>query len=830
MFINNLNKTALINDGAEISYSELFDNIDRFSALLNISAGDKVAIYSENRAEWIYSFYAVWNRGGICIPVDFLSTPEEVAHILQDSSASVVFTSQKNLPQLNEAVALCSGQLNIIVYDDVILPEQPYKDSFSRFELTEKNRDNIAVLIYTSGTTGSPKGVMLSYDNLLSNIECIVDDAKIYQQDDKIIAILPLHHAFPLQGTMLMPFYAGGTVILLTQLSSDEIIKALQKYKVTMILGVPRLYNLFHGGIISKIQKNKVASLLLKLSRALNSYSAGAKIFSKVQTTFGGSIKYFISGGAKLDEDVARDFKALGFKILEGYGMTEAAPLISFNPPPKVKIGTVGKPFPAVKTKLVDGEVVISGRNIMRGYYNKPEETAEILRDGWLHTGDIGEFDDEGYLSITGRIKEIIILDNGKNLNPEEIEKKVLSLNPLVKEIGVLQKDGQLFAVIYPDFALIQKENIVNIEETIRWNIIDKYNLSVAPYKKILNFTIVHHELPRTRLGKIKRFTLTELIKKENKERVSADIPDYQEYRLLEEYLKELVKKDIFPDEHVELDLGLDSLDKVELQAKIENTFGISMSNEDLSVYSTVRKLADYIKEKKTRIENDVVQWGKLLREDIEYEIPRSTYMLKAAKLLMKPFLRFYLRIEGEGLENIPQDSPVILAPNHQSFLDGLFIADVLKNRTLTKTYFFAKEKNIRSRISRFFARNSNVLVLNINKDLKLTLQRIASVIRKGNNMVIFPEGARSRDGNVMSFKKAFAIISKELNVPVVPVVIEGAYEKFSIGSKFPKPGKIRLRFLKPIYPGTMDYDAITDMARNNIMSFSRESAGKELV
>lgn len=813
MFLKDHKKTAIIDNGTEISYGQLLENISSFSSLYTAEAGSRVAIFSENRAEWIYALYSVWTKGCVNIPIDFMSTPEEVAFILKDSDTRLVFCSEKTKPQIDEAISLSGTCPEVIVFEKIgrmLKSEAAYAENHQK--------DDTAVIIYTSGTTGSPKGVMLSFDNLMSNIECIVDESHIYAPDDKIIGILPFHHAFPMQGTILMPLYAGSTVIILSQISSDEIIRALQTYKVTIILGVPRLFSLFHSGIMGKIKKSKAASLLLKLSRSLDSYSAGAKVFAKVQKTFGGSIKYFISGGAKLDEDVARDYKAMGFKILEGYGMTEAAPLISFNPPVKVKIGTVGKPFRDMKVKMDDGEIVIAGRNIMKGYYNNPEATAEILKDGWLYTGDLGSFDSEGYLTITGRKKEIIILSNGKNLNPEEIEKKVLEISPLVKEIGVFQKDNQLFAVIYPDFNYIGRENVVNIQETVRWNIIDKYNLSASPYKKIFNFTIVHNELPKTRLGKIKRFTLAELIKREQKERVQVDIPDYQEYRLLEEYLKELVKKDILPDEHVELDLGLDSLDKVELQAKIESTFGIAMTNEDLTVHSTVRKLADFIKEKKTKIENDVMQWSRLLKEEINYDVPQSSYMLKIFRFLFKPFFKFYLRVESEGVENIPSGTPVIIAPNHQSFLDGLMIADVLKNRQLTRTYFFAKEKNIKNSLSRFFARNSNILILNINKDLKLTLQRIAAVIKKGNNMVIFPEGARSRDGNVMSFKKSFAIISKELNVPVVPVAIEGAYEKFSIGSVFPKPGKIKLKFLKPIYPEGMDYDSITDQARNSIL------------
>ncbi|MDP4173255.1 MAG: AMP-binding protein [Bacteroidota bacterium] len=813
MFTQDFNKTAIIYNDKSFSYADFLSEIQSFSSLLNISQGQRVALFAENRPEWIFSFFATWNSGGINVPIDFLSTAEEVNFIFNDCKPACVFTSKNNLPVLQKALETLDYSPKIIVFEDIKTTEL----SSVQAKLQVNDKDDIGVIIYTSGTTGSPKGVMLSFDNLYSNVECITG-LGIIGFDDRVIAILPFHHAFPLQGTILMPLYIGGTVIIPNQISSDEIIKTLQKHKITILLGVPRLYNLFHGGIVSKIEANPIAKILLKISRSTESYVFGKKVFKKVQDTFGGHIKYMISGGARLEPQINKDFKALGFKILEGYGMTETSPLISFNPPEKVKIGSVGKPFSAVKLKIVDGELAISGRNVMKGYYNRPEETKLVLRDGWIYSGDLGYQDDEGYIYITGRSKEIIVLPNGKNLNPEEIEGKILKEHSIIKEIGVFQKDGQLFAIIYPDFQQLQKEGIVNIQETIKWTVIDKYNLSAAPYKKIFNFTIVHSDLPKTRLGKLKRYTLSQLIQKQVKEKISVDIPEDQEYKFLEEYLQTIVKKDILPDEHVELDLGLDSLDKVELQVQIEKTFGISMSNEDLSSHSTVRKLAAYIKEKKTKIETGVMHWGKVLKEEIDFQIPKSNYMLKFLKLLTKPFFKFYIRLEDEGLENIPQE-PVIIAPNHQSFMDGLLIANVLKNKTLNRTYFFAKDKNIKSWIAKFFARNSNVLILNINKDLKLTLQKIATILKKGNNMVIFPEGARSRDGQIMNFKKSFAIISKELNVPVVPVVIDGAFDKFSIGSKFPKPGKIKLKFLKPIYPGDMDYDSIATLAKEKIIS-----------
>ena len=247
-----------------------------------------------------------------------------------------------------------------------------------------------AVLIYTSGTTGSPKGVMLSYENLKANIEAVSEHVPIFVHEQRLLAILPFHHAFPLQGTLLAPFYVGATVALLDRLTSADIVEALNAYKITLIIGVPRLYQLFHKGLMEKINASPAARALLGISRSVGSLAFGRWVFKRVQQGFGGQIRFFVSGGAKLDEDVGRDLSAMGFEILEGYGMTEAAPMITFTRPGDVEIGSSGRALFCTKVEIRSGEIVASGRNIMQGYWNRAEETAAVLRDGWLYTGDQG--------------------------------------------------------------------------------------------------------------------------------------------------------------------------------------------------------------------------------------------------------------------------------------------------------------------------------------------------------------------------------------------------------------------------------------------------------
>ncbi|HPO49166.1 MAG TPA: AMP-binding protein [Spirochaetota bacterium] len=813
MFLKDFGKTALIFREKEFSYKEVIENVKSFSALFSIAKGEKIAIYSENRPEWIYALYSVWNNKGIAVIVDFMSSPEEVSYILNDCKPKYIFASSDNEEKLNKALENVEYKPEKIVFDN--MPQLSHKD----VEYIDKPDDinDTAVILYTSGTTGNPKGVMLSYDNLDSNIDAIVTKEKIFRIEDKVLAVLPFHHIFPLQGTILMPLFIGGTTVIVDKISSEEILKALNNYKVSIIIGVPRLYKLFHSGLKNKINASFVAKLFLGLAKAIKSLKLSRILFKKVQNAFGGNLKYLVSGGAKLEEDVGKDMYAMGFEIIEGYGMSEASPLISFTKPGKVKIGSAGNPMVNNEVKIVDGEVLVSGRNIMKGYYGKPEETDKIVIDGWLHTGDLGRLDNKNRLYLTGRKKEMLVLSNGKNINPEEIESKILEISSdLIKETGVFLKDNKLFALVLPNFDKFNKESLVNIFETIKWQVLDKYNKTTRDFKKVFNFKIISRELPKTRLGKLRRFIFKDLLSDEKKEVKQTEEPVFEEYKILKEYLFKATNKTILPEDHIELDLGLDSLDKIELQSYLETSFGITIGLEDLSKNFTVATLAQYVNEKKTKIESEDINWDKILNENVEIKISDDGFFLKLSKFIFKPIAKLYFRLSFTNNKIFP-DRPFIISPNHQSFLDGFLLAFGLPGKILKNTYFLANSKHFKSKFSNFIAKHSNVLTVDINRNLKNSLQKVAYLIKKGKNIVIFPEGARTRDGSLMPFKKTFAILSKVLNAPVVPTAIVGALQSFPVGARIPKPVKIGVTFLEPINPGNKDFDEITFLTRNSI-------------
>ena len=277
-----------------------------------------------------------------------------------------------------------------------------------------KDERQLLAIIYTSGTTGTPKGVMLSYQNILYNIRAVSEDVPIYKPDINMMVLLPLHHSFPFIGTLLAPMYVGATVYIAEGLNAESIMKTLKEGKIGFIVGVPKLYEALAKGIMNKINSSTIAKLMYKLAGAIGSRTLSKKLFKAVHQKMGGYIEHLVCGGAALSDEVAQIYKTLGFSVLTGYGMTECAPMISFTRPNRDKIGYSGELLHGLELTFSDeGEILVKGPNVMLGYYNRPEETAEVLKDGWLHTGDLGILDKNG-LKITGRIKEILVTSNGK--------------------------------------------------------------------------------------------------------------------------------------------------------------------------------------------------------------------------------------------------------------------------------------------------------------------------------------------------------------------------------------------------------------------------------
>ena len=821
-----LNKIAIIAGEHNVTYSELLQRVAQFARKTPKGKLAKTVIFSENREGWAYAFFAIWMNESIVVPVDASSTVSDVAYILNDCQPDAAWVSKEREAVLKEAIAEANVETKVCVIDDyerLSLQDEPPCSILPWAALAEPDNDDTALIIYTSGTTGSPKGVMLSYSALKANVHSVSYDVPIFTDKRRVLVLLPLHHVLPLMGSLIAPLYMGGGIAISPSLSGPDIMDTLQRGQVGIMIGVPRLWQTLYVGIKKKIDQSLVGRLLFALCSAAKWRPLSRLVFSSVRKKMGGHIDYCVSGGAALDKEIGEGLRTLGLDVLEGYGMTETAPIIAFTRPGDIIPGCSGLPLPGVECKLIDGELCVKGPNLMKGYYNRPEETQAVIdSDGYLHTGDLAQFDTVGRVTITGRTKEIIVLSNGKNVQPSEIEYKLEKYDKLVKEAAVVQDGDMLRAIIVPQPAWAATLTDSEVTARLKREVLEPYNMTVSAYKKIMNVLVYRGELPRTRLDKLQRYKLQAILKEErgarSKEREELREPDFEEYLLLKHFIESEKGITVHASDHVETDLALDSLDKVSLQDFIERTFGTSVGADEMPGFPTVEALARHVAAQKTRMEAEDVDWHQLLHEEADALcLPTADFAYRFISRLFKWYFRLYNTLSIRGQENIPAKGACILAPNHQSFVDGPLTLSGLPWRALGEYFFYATEEHVRGEKLRRMAAKSNIIVME-RANLKNSILKLAKVLREGHRIVIFPEGARTHDGDMVPFKKTFAILAKELDVPIVPVCIRGAYEALPRGSRFMSPKHIEVTYLPQIKPSAgQTYEELSKQTQNAI-------------
>jgi len=509
---------------------------------LGCKAGDKVIILAENGPWWVIADFAALCLGAVTVPIYPTLTPEQVRYIIDDSDASIVLCSSQALWRKIEAI---KGSLGKVAHF-VCFPADTYPGAIRLADLLERGRaldaadpgafektalgvkaDDLASIIYTSGTTGVPKGVMLTHGNFVSNVETLASIVK-FGHPDYVLSFLPLSHV--LERMVTFAFLSRGCSIAYAE-SVDTVAENLLEVRPQIMVSVPRLFEkiyakvldnvargsglkkkIFFWGIGTGIESSRRAlsgrkiSVFLRFKRAL----ASKLVYSKVLEKTGGRVRFFVSGGAPLSKDIAEFFHAIGLVVLEGYGLTETAPVIAVNTFEAMRFGTVGRPIPGIQVKIAeDGEILVKGPNVMKGYHKKPEETREVFdADGWFHTGDIGRLDEDGYLVITDRKKDLIITAGGKNIAPQPIE-NTLKRNPYITNVVVIGARRKFVsAIVVPDLDklgeyaklnaiayqgapdLIGKDEIKAflLEE------IDRCTPNLAPYEKIKKIILLEKD------------------------------------------------------------------------------------------------------------------------------------------------------------------------------------------------------------------------------------------------------------------------------------------------------------------------------------------------
>ena len=824
MFIKNEDKLAFVDfEDNKVSFVELIKRVRYFSneVLKNIDSPHALIIM-ENRPEWVYSFYSVWDKKEVNVVLDASSNPNEIAYVINDSQPKTIICSDFSEERILEAITIANYQdkARIINIDKENIDFNSIGSEYDNVTLQNPEGDETAVMLYTSGTTGSPKGVMLSSNNIIGEIDGIVEK-DVLQANDQMIALLPFHHILPLMATLLLPLREGASIVFVEKIASKEILDVLEKNNISVMVGVPRVFKLFYDSIKQQIQAKFITRKIYAIAEKINSKRFSRMIFSKVHKKFGGHLNVMVSGGAKLDPEIATFFNVLGFTVCEGYGLTETSPVLAVNSIKYNKVGTVGKALYNTELKIVDEELWVKGPQIMKGYYNKPEKTAEVMtEDGWFKTGDLAEIDKDGYLTIRGRKNSMIVLSNGKNIDPETVENKIMGLSgPLIKEIGILGHEDKLAAIIVPDLLEFRKQGINNIQTYLK-DIIENYNLTASNYKKVLDYKLVENELPKTRLGKTKRFMLPDIYKKDEKVKEKVEEPQTQEYQAIKEFVAKLKGFEPGPEENLELDLGMDSLDKVELLAYVEGTFGIKIDEEKFAEMPNLKLLSEYISEKAEFFMNSEVDWKKIIDKAPNREI-KNGWLINALRPLIYVILKMYFRLKIDRTNKI-SDEPQIFVSNHQSFVDALVLGALIPSKIQKKTFFLAINWYFKKGIMKYVADNGNIILVDIDKNVKETVEEIALHIKNGKNVLIFPEGARTKNGKVGKFKKVFAIIAKELNVDVQCLGIKGGYEAYSRFMKFPLPKRIEVTVLEKIKPeGT--YEEIRERAENIIKNYAEQ-------
>ena len=823
MFLEKTERLALVDfENNHINYIDLVNNIKYYSDnFINLEENKFGLIIMENRPEWIYSFFTIWDKNSAAIAIDAQSSPKEILYVLEDSNPDIIVCSNETEKNILEAISNYSLKNNIKVLnvDNFKIDDEKMKKiTNSEFELRNPEGNQTAAMLYTSGTTGSPKGVMLTYNNLMTEMEGIYEKG-IFDHRDQILALLPFHHVLPLTATVLLMLRYQTSIVFVRKIASKEIFEALEKNRVTALIGVPRVFKLFYDGIKQQIDAKFITRTIFKIMSKSKSIPLKRKVFSKVHKKFGGHLDFIVAGGAKLDPEIARFYETLGIYSLEGYGLTETSPVIAVNSKKERKIGTIGKKLYNVDVKIENEELWVKGPIVMKGYYNKPEKTAEVMtEDGWFKTGDLAKIDEEGYITIIGRRNSMIVLSNGKNIDPETLENRLIAKSDkLIKEAGIFNHQNKLAAIIIPDLLECRKRNINNVKTYIK-NIVEDYNLSAHNYEKVLDYKVFEEELPKTRVGKLRRFMLPNLYEQNVVKKAKVAEPDNEVYKILKEYVKKAKGIEPQPEENLELEIGMDSLDIVEFFAYIENNFGLQLDEEKFAEMPNLKLLSEYINEKAVKIENNEINWKQIIEEAKPIKDDKNRWITKFLKVFLDVIIKVYFRIQRNGREKL-DPKPKIYVSNHQSFIDSLILGSLLPKSILYNTIFLAIDWYFKKFPLKLLVSNGNVILIDINKNIRKSVEEIVGYLKSGKNVLIFPEGARTKDGKVAEFKKVFAIISKELGIDVQCLGIKGGFEAYSRYMKFPKPKKIKVAVLDIIKPEG-SYEEIAEKAKEIITKY----------
>jgi len=847
-----------------VTYAQLHrmaQSVGRWVGEQGFAHGSRLAILADNHPRWVAAYLGIIASGCAAVPLDTALHTDQVSKLLKDSGTLAIFVDAKHVGVVRPAAS--ELRVGSVLMDpdrtkDPInaadwlsnLPEI-FRAGSGSFKPAAAEDNDLASLIYTSGTTADPKGVMLTHANFLGEVEAVFNWVDI-GPDDALLGVLPLFHILAQMANLLLPLVKGSRIVYLETINTTELLRALKERNITAFAVVPQFFYLIHDRIVQEVEKRgaitkKVFDGMVALNRVLRNVgaNAGPILFRKIHDTLGPKMRYLVTGGSRFDPEIARAFRDLGIDILQAYGLTETTAAVYANSPNNNVIGSVGQALKGIEGKIVNpqgqanggpavGEVALRGPVVMKGYWNRPDATAASIRDGWFHTGDLGYFDARGNLFLTGRLKEVIVLSNGKNVYPEEIEAHYLK-SPFIKELAVIGLEGtgedRLHAVIVPNFEVLRQRKVVNAREVIRFDI-ETLSQQLPSTKRIGGYEIWQEDLPRTTTRKIKRFEVEKRLEGNQGKKLAdeSEIPpekplssdekawlDRPEVQRALKTLHEAASNapaNIRPTHSLELDLGLDSMQRVEALTQLEYELAGHVDESQLAGIYTVRDLVDAVLASTTAGESapreKFAGWKAILAEEptdpdvlaLAKDAPGFDIFWYSVSRLIDLVARDLFHLRVTGLENLPADGPYIVSSNHQSYLDPAVLAGVVPGEVLRNSFAVGTSEIFGQGFMRRLARWIRVVVVDPDANLVPAMRAGAFGLRHGRILVLYPEGERSIDGTPRIFKKGAAILSIHMQVPIVPIAIDGFYDAWPRGKSFvQKFAQLKMVIGKPIVP-----------------------------
>jgi long-chain acyl-CoA synthetase len=837
----------------QTTYRELRDRAHRAALLLatrNIKPGDRVLLIGENSPDWVLGYFAILCAGAIAVPLDQLISAEELAPICKIAEPTAALRSSAVHKRLGSA--LKDDHPKLIELDLAELARPFILRGDAKTPPAPPERKALASILFTSGSTGAPKGVMLSHTNFAAEVAML---SRVFSlgADDIVLSLLPLHHAFEFTCGMLLPIASGATIVYPLEVDAKTLSRTLADIRPTALIGVPAVWEAVHRRIVDEVEArgpffHAAFDNLRDLNRRLDANSGlnfGSIVFRQVHSALGGRLRLAVSGGSALPHRVAEFFNDIGIPLLEGYGLTEGAPVLAVaRPDEPLQVGAVGRPLTGVEIKLMPatgsiGEIVAHGPNVMAGYYRNEAATAEVLRDGWLHTGDLGRFDDDGRLYIVGRAKEVIVDSGGNNIYIEELE-EIYGRSEFVKEMAVVGlkvgRGEQVASLVVPAYS--RGESRRAVEDRLR-NDFDKVALELSAHKRIRILRFTDAELPRTRTRKIKRADVVAILRRMLDVRANAtdnEAANPEVETWLAEALASVTSEpvNIAPGTRLIEDLGLDSLALAEIGELIGERASRDIAPEEIADLRTVADLQILATQPGGNGRHRMPSYAKFA-EPYTVHLPAPLKWLGrfAVRGAERAMFDGWLKPKILGRGNIPANRNFIVVANHSSHLDFSLVGYALGAIGDDIRVLAAKDYFFNTPARRFLAANfTSMMPFDRERAQLESLEDALGELAQGRSVLMFPEGTRSADGEIHEFKSGAGFLALRSRCDVLPVLIRGTHSVMGKGSLIPRrhPVEVRigraitaaeLRELAESSEGAGAYRKISDMMRTAVVALS---------